>query len=311
MTEVSRCSRRPGSQRQREADHLGMLIFLMHRSAHLRRAVRGDLCGAVPAPGGGGESVAGAAFVDRDHQYGGAADLERRCRADGRGGARGSARLAKWLLVGAIALGAGVPRDQVHRIRARYRTGWYRACRRPSSTAARTRYSWTLYFAATGLHALHVVAGLTLLGVADLAVRPGAARSFRCLLRAMRLNRHLVDVIWVFLIRRCTWRDEGRRAPSLFRGRRCSTLLALTIAASFAPLGRCFRSSPTGSPSPRPPSSCGYSWSCGRARDCNGWRLLRASSGPQSCSFCCLRTSSPAAGRRSPGIEPFVSFVGT
>ena len=54
------------------------------------------------------------------------------------------------------------------------------------------------YFVSTGLHALHVIGGIALLGVAALN---RAAREDRAalLIGNVALYWHLVDIIWVFL----------------------------------------------------------------------------------------------------------------
>ncbi|MDB4935545.1 MAG: Cytochrome c oxidase polypeptide [Labilithrix sp.] len=59
---------------------------------------------------------------------------------------------------------------------------------------------WTLYFGMTGLHALHVTIGLTVLGVLlsrIMRAELGAASAHRLELGA--IYWHLVDVIWIFL----------------------------------------------------------------------------------------------------------------
>jgi cytochrome c oxidase subunit 3 len=59
---------------------------------------------------------------------------------------------------------------------------------------------WTLYFGMTGLHALHVTVGLTVLGVMLVGImrgKLGAANAHRLELGA--IYWHLVDVIWIFL----------------------------------------------------------------------------------------------------------------
>ncbi|GLV30254.1 cytochrome oxidase subunit III [Sphingobium sp. TomTYG75] len=54
------------------------------------------------------------------------------------------------------------------------------------------------YFVSTGLHALHVIGGITLLGLA--AVRRAARKDRNALLIGnVALYWHLVDIIWVFL----------------------------------------------------------------------------------------------------------------
>ena len=59
---------------------------------------------------------------------------------------------------------------------------------------------WTLYFVMTGLHVVHVLAGLTALGWVVLKIRRGvvnATRNHPLALTAMYW--HLVDLVWIFL----------------------------------------------------------------------------------------------------------------
>ena len=59
---------------------------------------------------------------------------------------------------------------------------------------------WTLYFGMTGLHAIHVIIGLTVLGtmlVSLLRGRLTAVHSHR--LEISALYWHLVDLVWIFL----------------------------------------------------------------------------------------------------------------
>ena len=56
----------------------------------------------------------------------------------------------------------------------------------------------TLYFLATGLHALHVIAGIIIMGVVARWTATGADRTATAVGNAA-LYWHLVDVIWVFL----------------------------------------------------------------------------------------------------------------
>lgn len=59
---------------------------------------------------------------------------------------------------------------------------------------------YTLYFFATGLHALHVAAGVALLGGVAFAVRRGRVRSeYPIAVELAGMYWHLVDVIWLFL----------------------------------------------------------------------------------------------------------------
>jgi cytochrome c oxidase subunit III len=59
---------------------------------------------------------------------------------------------------------------------------------------------WTLYYLMTGLHALHVIAGMTLLGVMLVKVSRGSAHAGRThVLANAAVYWHLIDVIWIFL----------------------------------------------------------------------------------------------------------------
>lgn len=59
---------------------------------------------------------------------------------------------------------------------------------------------WTLYFVSTGLHALHVLVGILVLGMTAhgiLRLRIGAERAY--VLENATLYWHLVDLVWIFL----------------------------------------------------------------------------------------------------------------
>lgn len=57
-----------------------------------------------------------------------------------------------------------------------------------------------LYFIMTGLHALHIIIGLTIIGVAISRISKGKVHSERAaLLENAGLYWHLVDIIWIFL----------------------------------------------------------------------------------------------------------------
>lgn len=59
---------------------------------------------------------------------------------------------------------------------------------------------FTLYYAMTGLHALHVIAGITILGWLALRVaRRRTTAGERTALELGGLYWHLVDVVWIFL----------------------------------------------------------------------------------------------------------------
>jgi cytochrome c oxidase subunit 3 len=59
---------------------------------------------------------------------------------------------------------------------------------------------WTLYFIATGLHALHIIVGMTILGTLGTQVLRGTLpRSHVHHLELGAIYWHLVDVVWIFL----------------------------------------------------------------------------------------------------------------
>jgi cytochrome c oxidase subunit 3 len=63
------------------------------------------------------------------------------------------------------------------------------------------RLFFGLYFAATGLHALHVVIGAIVLGVAAAAIAKGRVRrDAPVLAENAGLYWHLVDIVWIFIL---------------------------------------------------------------------------------------------------------------
>ncbi|KAB2889269.1 MAG: cytochrome c oxidase subunit 3 family protein [Kofleriaceae bacterium] len=67
-------------------------------------------------------------------------------------------------------------------------------------TSGGARMFFTLYYAMTGLHALHVIAGLAIIGVIAIGVRRRRVNAARpTLLELGGLYWHLVDVVWIFL----------------------------------------------------------------------------------------------------------------
>ena len=111
----------------------------------------------------------------------------------------GSARLAKWLLTGAIALGLAFLAIKFTEYGLEYRDGVVPLLSDANLRRGPHRLFMDLYFAATGLHALHVIGGLGLL--ASLIWPFGTARRDTSAVFAgnAALYWHLVDVIWIFL----------------------------------------------------------------------------------------------------------------
>ena len=200
MAEVRRLQPQfPTLDRQRDADHFGMLIFLStevlifggliaalfvlraEHSAEYARASRamhlwlGGINTAV--------LLTSSALV---------ALMVEAVRA-------GGVRLAKWLLMGAIALGLAFLAIKSTEYALEYRDGVVPRLSDANLAAGPQRLFMDLYFAATGLHALHVLGGMMLL--ASLIWPFGRARRDTSAVFAgnAALYWHLVDVIWVFL----------------------------------------------------------------------------------------------------------------
>lgn len=110
----------------------------------------------------------------------------------------GRSRLAGGALWSAVALGALFLAIKFHEYWLEYREGAI-----PGLPGAHfeTRFEqlfMNLYFAATGLHALHMIVGMVLLSVAALLHRAREDRQ-AVLIGNVALYWHLVDIVWVFL----------------------------------------------------------------------------------------------------------------
>lgn len=200
MAEVSRLQRQfPTLARQHEADHFGMLIFLttevlifgglfavlfVLRAEHSTEYVKASKAMHLWL---GGLNTAvlltSSALV---------ALMVEAVRV-------GRAGLAKWLLIGTIALGLTFLAIKFTEYGFEYRDGLVPHLSPRNLHGGPDELFMDLYFAATGLHALHVTAGLLLLG--SLVWPFGAARRDTSAVLAgnAALYWHLVDVIWLFL----------------------------------------------------------------------------------------------------------------
>jgi cytochrome c oxidase subunit 3 len=200
MAEVRRLQPQfPTLERQREADHFGMLIFLSTEVL-----IFGGLFAALLVLRAEHPAEYVASSKAMHYWLGGlntavlltsSAVVALMVEAVKAGGAR----LAKWLLVGAIALGFAFLAIKFTEYGLEYRDGVVPRLSDAKLRAGPETLFMDLYFAATGLHALHVVGGLMLLG--SLIWPFGAARCDTSALFAgnAALYWHLVDVIWVFL----------------------------------------------------------------------------------------------------------------
>lgn len=111
----------------------------------------------------------------------------------------GRAKLAGWLLGGSIALGLVFLGLKFTEYALEYRDGVVPILADANLHGGVERLFMDLYFVATGLHALHVTVGLCLL--ASLLWPFGRARRDRTAVFAgnAALYWHLVDIVWVFL----------------------------------------------------------------------------------------------------------------
>lgn len=118
-------------------------------------------------------------------------------------GRAGQRRRAALLLFGTMALGVAFLIIKLVEYRAHFRAGIYPGgvgqffVQHPTPGLASF---WTLYFAATGLHAVHVSVGLLLLAVTTAALLRGKLMAERLYpLENAVLYWHLIDLIWIFL----------------------------------------------------------------------------------------------------------------
>jgi cytochrome c oxidase subunit 3 len=200
MTEARRLQPQfPTLERQRDADHFGMLIFLSTEVL-----IFGGLFAALFVLRAEHSADYVQSSKEMHYWLGGlntavlltssavVALMVEAVKA-------GSPRLAKWLLAGAIALGLAFLAIKFTEYALEYRDGVVPLLSDGKLHGGADTLFMDLYFAATGLHAVHVTAGLVLLG--SLIWPFGTARHDTSAVFAgnAALYWHLVDVIWVFL----------------------------------------------------------------------------------------------------------------
>lgn len=200
MAEIRRLQPQfPTLERQRDADHFGMLIFLATEVL-----IFGGLFAALFVL----RAEHGAEYVESSramHLWLGGLNTAVLLTSSAvvalmvEAVKAGCARLAKWLLIGAISLGFAFLAIKFTEYGLEYRDGVVPHLSAANLQGGPHELFMDLYFAATGLHALHVTAGLLLL--ASLVWPFGAARRDTSAVFAgnAALYWHLVDVIWVFL----------------------------------------------------------------------------------------------------------------
>jgi len=112
-----------------------------------------------------------------------------------RSGRRRSAGRALW---GAVASALVFLAVKAHEYWLEYREGVIPGLPNAHFTSGFEQLFMNLYFAATGLHALHLVVGMVLLGIAAINRRAREDRR-AVLIGNVALYWHLVDLVWIFL----------------------------------------------------------------------------------------------------------------
>jgi cytochrome c oxidase subunit 3 len=200
MAEVGRLQPQfPTLERQREADHFGMLIFLSTEVL-----IFGGLFAAAFVLRA--EHSAEYVKSSREMHYwlGGintavlltsSALVALMVEAVRSGGAR----LAKWLLGATIALGLAFVAIKFSEYALEYRDGVVPILSDGNLRSGPQRLFMDLYFIATGLHALHVTAGLLLLGSLIWPFARARRDTSAVFAGNAGLYWHLVDIVWIFL----------------------------------------------------------------------------------------------------------------
>jgi cytochrome c oxidase subunit 3 len=114
---------------------------------------------------------------------------------------KGQTELAKKLVLATILLGALFLVDKGFEWSAEFRHGIYPNSPELLKKAPGEILFFGLYFTMTGLHGLHIIAGMALLGVALRKIVKGEVKAGDSVfLENAGLYWHLVDVIWIFLL---------------------------------------------------------------------------------------------------------------
>jgi cytochrome c oxidase subunit 3 len=115
----------------------------------------------------------------------------------------GRRRLAAWLVLATMSLGVVFLVIKLTEYGAHFREGIYPGGVGTYFTEHTVRglpEFWTLYFGMTGLHAVHVTVGITVLGVMLVGIlRGGVSPSHAYRLELGAIYWHLVDLVWIFL----------------------------------------------------------------------------------------------------------------
>jgi len=186
------------AERQEEADRLGMLVFLGSEAMLFGGIFAVAMALRLLHPG---EYVTASSQMKLWHGTLNTAVLltssllAALAVEAARGGQPRSAGRALW---GAVALGLVFLGIKGHEYWLEYQEGVIPGLSNARFGSAFEQLFMNLYFAATGLHALHLIGGMVLLAI---AASKRSAREDRqaVLIGNVALYWHLVDLVWVFL----------------------------------------------------------------------------------------------------------------
>jgi cytochrome c oxidase subunit 3 len=189
----------PSPARQREAGRLGMLVFLASEVMLFGGIFAGALSLRLAHPG---EYAAASREM---HLWLGGINTAILLTSSALAALaveavrHGLARAAGWLLAGTIALALAFLAIKASEYALEYHDGVVPGLSDANLHGGPHELFMNLYFASTGLHALHVTAGIVLL--ASMIWPFGAARRDRqaVTIGNAALYWHLVDVVWIFL----------------------------------------------------------------------------------------------------------------
>jgi cytochrome c oxidase subunit 3 len=113
---------------------------------------------------------------------------------------RGNSVLASRLIIATIVLGIVFLINKFLEWNVKFEHGLYPGSERLANFGFGDTLFFGLYFAMTGLHALHMIIGVVLWSVAYAFVKKGRTNQHRpVMVENCGLYWHLIDVIWIFL----------------------------------------------------------------------------------------------------------------
>ena len=113
---------------------------------------------------------------------------------------RGNRKLSATLVFITILLGLAFLINKYFEWGVKFQHGLYPGAHTLGMLSNGDQLFFTLYFAMTGLHALHIVAGMSVLSVIFFRILSGRIRQDKYVfLENGGLYWHLVDIIWIFL----------------------------------------------------------------------------------------------------------------